>query len=119
MEQAPQPPDNPSPAPRARFKALRYGRAGFGRLLIGGNGLLAWQTSTFSRAAAWLEHRRKWSVPGAALLVGMLLLPLELGHLLLYYQPPLSSLEIGRQLYNSGHYTAAATELRQDLPDPN
>ena len=119
MEQAPQPPDNSSPAPKPRFKALLSGRAGFGRLLPRGNGLLAWPGSRFSRAAAWLEDRRKWSVPGAALLVVLLLLTLELGRVLLDYQPPLSSLEIGRQLYNSGHYTAAATELRQDLADPN
>src|SRR3978361_1712544 len=110
MEQAPQPPDNSSPAPKSKIKALfsrRAGsRAGFGRLILKGNGLLAWPSASVWRAASWLEHRRKWSVPGAALLVAMLILILELGHLLLYYQPPLSSLEIGRQLYNSGHYTA-------------
>lgn len=118
MEQAPPPPDDSSPAPKTRFKALLTGRAGFGRLLVKSNGLLSWQTSRFGQAATWLEQRRKWSVPGAALLVILLLVILELGHLLFYSQPPLSSLEIGRQLYNSGHYTAAATELRQDTADP-
>jgi tetratricopeptide (TPR) repeat protein len=117
MEQAP-PPDDSSPAPKNKIKTLLTSRAGFGRLLLKGNGLLTLQTSRVGRAATWLEQRRKWSVPGAALLVVLLLLILELGHLLLYYQPPLSSLEIGRQLYNSGHYTAAATELRQDVTDP-
>lgn len=81
-----------------------------------GNGLLVWQrVSGFGKAFDWLESRRKWSVPGVALLVMLLLVMLELGHLLLYYHPPLSPLEIGRQLHNSGHYTAAAGELRQDL----
>lgn len=117
MEQAP--PGDSSPAPKPKFKALSSGKDTFGRLIIRGSGLLAWQTSKFAHAAVWLEQRRRWSRPGAALLVVALLLLLELGHLLLYYQPPLSSLEIGRQLYNGGHYTAAANELRQDLADPN
>lgn len=118
MEQAPQPSDTSSPPEKPKSKAWPFSRrAVFGRgLLTGENGLLAWRrVSGVGKALDWLESRRKWSVPGTALLVVLLLLMLEAGHLLLYYHPPLTALEIGRQLYNSGHYTAAAGELRQDL----
>lgn len=119
MEEVPQSSETSSPPKNPKLKSWPVLRqAGFGRWLIKDNGVLAWSrvnTSRLGKAVGWLENRRKWALPGTALLVALLLIVLELGHLLLHYQPPLSPLERGRQFYNSGQYTAAAGELRQEL----
>ncbi|HEX2912524.1 MAG TPA: tetratricopeptide repeat protein [Chloroflexia bacterium] len=113
MEETPPSPDR-SRSPDSESNPLEEVFAPRKFLAFAGT-LVVGRSLPLRRLQLWMGASRRRTVLSAAIAAALFLLLLELWQLLFIHPVPATPLELGRQLYNSGHYTASAQQLRQEL----